>query len=159
MSDGPGNDGPAGNRPTSPATSEVSAHRGKRAAAFGIDWVLAFALGSIPFLGWFLGAGYMVFRDGFSSGLLDRRSLGKKIMRLRPVAIGGAPVTFRVSFRRNGILAAPLVLLALPLVGTYLASLSSLLIVTAEAGLALTGADGRRFGDRRAGTIVVESFD
>jgi uncharacterized RDD family membrane protein YckC len=135
---------------------EVAAHPGKRTAAFLIDWVFAVLLSLLPFLGWFLGAGYMLFRDGFSGRFLDRRSLGKKIMRIRPVRISGSPMTFRASFGRNAILASPLLLLLLPLVGVLLASIASLLILIVEGGLALTTTDCRRLGDRMAGTRVVE---
>ncbi len=148
-----------GTEARAPEEERIPADRTKRAGAFFIDWVLAMLLSLVPILGWYLGAGYMLFRDGFSTGILDRRSFGKKIFRIRPISLSGVPVTFSVSARRNALFAAPLVLLLLPLIGVFLASISSLVIVVAEAGLALTRSDGRRTGDRLAGTLVVEAGD
>ncbi|MFH1680401.1 MAG: RDD family protein [Candidatus Eisenbacteria bacterium] len=139
--------------------SLVPADRTKRAIAFLIDWFVSFLLSLVPVIGWLVGAGYMLLRDGFSSGILDRRSLGKKAMGIRPVVIAGSPVTAGVSARRNVIFAVPILLLAIPGVGILLAPIASLLIIVVEVGLVLTDRDGRRYGDRLAGTLVVESED
>jgi uncharacterized RDD family membrane protein YckC len=129
----------------------------RRAAAFLIDWLLAVLLSLIPIVGGLLGAGYMLCRDGMNNAVLDRRSLGKRILRLRPVLLSGAPMDLGASIRRNAVLAAPLVLLVVPIVGVVLASLASLVVVIAEIGLVFRSRDGRRYGDRFAGTRVVET--
>ncbi|MBM3319571.1 MAG: RDD family protein [Candidatus Eisenbacteria bacterium] len=135
----------------------VPADRAKRAGAFFIDWFIGFLLGMIPAIGWLAGSAYMLLRDGFSSGILDRRSLGKKAMRIRPVVLAGSPVTFAISARRNVIFAVPLLLLVIPVLGLVLAPAASIVILIIETGLVLTDRDGRRYGDRIAGTLVVES--
>jgi uncharacterized RDD family membrane protein YckC len=135
----------------------VPADRAKRAGAFFIDWFIGFLLGMIPAIGWLAGSAYMLLRDGFSSGILDRRSLGKKAMRIRPVVLAGSPVTFAVSARRNAVFAVPILLLVIPGFGLVLAPAASIVILIIEVGLVFTDRDGRRYGDRIAGTLVVES--
>lgn len=100
--------------------------------------------------------------------MADGRSIGKKLIGLRPVRLDGAPMTLETSIRRNWTLAAgsvvsgigallvatgPLALLGYPvLVLSIVVGLPGLV----EALLVLTDSEGRRLGDKTAGTQVVE---
>jgi 4-hydroxybenzoate polyprenyltransferase len=80
--------------------------------AFGIlSVILGFAFGSgtlgsyvprvLGFLGSLVGLGYILARDVIAGD----RSLGKKVQNIRVVALGGRPITFMESARRNAIFA------------------------------------------------------
>jgi uncharacterized RDD family membrane protein YckC len=75
----------------------------KRAVALIIDGLIAGAIGRIPFIGGLIGAAYMLTRDGFEFDFMDHRSLGKKLMKLRPVRLDGKPVDIETSMRRNWV--------------------------------------------------------
>ena len=155
--------------PPAPAKADV----GKRIIAALIDGIpaiiIAFVLGLIPFIGPIVGglvvAAYWLFRDGLELDFADHRSLGKKLMKLRPVTAGGGPVDLATSAKRN----LPLVLYAVgylfwvvPVLG-HLVSIPVFLlgglVVLIEAVLVLTDPAGRRWGDKYAGTTVVEVAD
>ncbi len=136
---------------------------GKRFIAVVIDAVIAAVVGAIPILGGIVGAIYMVVRDGLDVEFIQNRSLGKKVMGLRPVRLDGRPVDLEASFRRNwmfGIGALTSTLLYVPIIGWLLipfVALISLSIGIYETYLVLTDAQGRRWGDRLADTKVIES--
>ncbi len=58
-------------------------------------------------LGLFLmiGGAYMLVRDGLAYDFADGRSVGKKIMKLRPVRLDGGAMDMDASIRRNWSLA------------------------------------------------------
>jgi uncharacterized RDD family membrane protein YckC len=152
--------------PPAPAKADV----GKRIIAAIIDAIpaviVAVVFGLIPFIGGIIGGllagGWWLVRDGLDLEFADKRSLGKKIMKLRPVRLDGQPMTLDVSVKRNLPLAVYCVgyfLWVVPVLG-HLVSIPIFLIggliSLVEAVLALTDAEGRRWGDKFAGTKVIE---
>lgn len=137
---------------------------GKRAIAFVIDLVVAMILGIIPVIGSLLGAVYMLVRDGLDVDFMKGRSLGKKMMGLRPVRDDGQAMDIMTSIMRNwplalGSLASSITYAPfLGLLGlSLLISLVGFVVLLAEIYFVTTSSDGRRWGDRLAHTHVVES--
>jgi len=146
------------------------AELGKRIIAAIIDAIpailIAFILGMIPFIGGIIGGilagGWWLVRDGLDLEFADKRSLGKKIMKLRPIRLDGQPMTMEVSIKRNLPLAFYCVgylLWIVPVLG-HLVSIPIFiiggLVCLIEGVLAITDGEGRRWGDKLAGTKVVE---
>ncbi len=135
----------------------------KRFLAFLIDAVIAAIVSRIPWIGGILAALYLLFRDGFDYEFMDHRSLGKRIMHLRPLCDDGSPVTFRVSAARNWplvVTSLAIVLLLIPILGWLLIPLAwvaGLILLLVEGFLTITDKEGRRWGDKLAGTRVVET--
>lgn len=135
----------------------------KRAVAALIDAAVGFVLGLVPVLGGFAAAAYWLVRDGLDVEVMDRRSLGKRVMGLRPVRLDGAPMDVATSARRNWMFAiggAVSVLAFIPIVGWLLmvpVALVALALSLYEIYKVLTDDEGRRWGDRQAGTKVVEA--
>jgi len=132
--------------------------------AYVIDAVVAAVLSAIPAIGSLLGFAYILTRDGFSFEFMDGRSLGKKLMKLRPVRDDGGAMDLTTSIKRNWTLAlgslgflvvyAPFLgLIALSILFTLVGAVVGLV----EIYLVLTSPDGRRYGDRFAGTHVIET--
>ncbi len=157
---------PVGAPPGTPPTATTSSSKpdvGKRAIAYIIDAVIASILSYIPVIGSLLGFAYILTRDGFSFEFMDGRSLGKKLMKLRPVRDDGGAMDITTSIKRNWTLAigslgflvvfAPFLgILALSLLLTLVGAVLGII----ELYLVLTAPDGRRLGDRFAGTHVIE---
>lgn len=148
----------------------------KRFLAALIDGLIAGAIGYV--FGWFgtfmggvgtlVGAGYILARDGIETPYTDGRSIGKKVIGLRPTRLDGAPMTLETSVRRNWTLAlaglvsgigtmlvalGPLALLGVPVL---LLSVVVGLLGLVEGVLVVTDSEGRRIGDKTAGTKVIE---
>ncbi|HET9027785.1 MAG TPA: RDD family protein [Trueperaceae bacterium] len=153
---------PTGTPPTA-TTTNSKPDVGKRAIAYIIDAVIASILGYIPVIGSLLGFAYILTRDGFSFEFMDGRSVGKKLMKLRPVRDDGGTMDITTSIKRNWTLAVGslgfLVVYA-PFLGiialSLLLTLVGAIIGIIELYLVLTAPDGRRLGDRFAGTHVIE---
>jgi uncharacterized RDD family membrane protein YckC len=143
---------------------------GKRIIAAIIDAipaiVVSFILGMIPFIGGIIGgllaAGWWLVRDGLDLEFADKRSLGKKIMKLRPVRLDGQPMTLDTSIKRNLPLAFYCVgylLWIVPVLG-HIVSIPIFivggLVGLIEGVLVITDGEGRRWGDKLAGTKVIE---
>lgn len=62
-------------------------------------------LSYVPVIGSLLGFAYILTRDGFSFEFMDGRSLGKKLMKLRPVRDDGGVMDITTSIKRNWTLA------------------------------------------------------
>ncbi len=165
--------------PSAPYTAHAAA--GRRLAAFAVDALIA---GGLPLivsgvfavagpqarlLGFGLallgGAAYVLLRDGLAHPLADGRSVGKRGQRLRPLRLDGGAMDPRTSARRNWTLALGPAALGLSYLcdGLTLYALAQWfvalgwvagLLAVAEAALVAVG-DGRRLGDRLAGTQVV----
>lgn len=141
----------------------MKADLAKRFIAAVIDAVVAMVLGFIPLVGSIVGAGYMLVRDGLELDFMDGRSIGKKVMKLRPVTNDGSKMTIEKSIRRNwmfGLGAFHGILLFIPVLGwilMFIISIVGLLIGIFEIFKVLTDAEGRRIGDNMAGTKVVET--
>lgn len=137
----------------------------KRFVAVVIDGVIGAVVNLIPLVGGIVAGAYWLFRDGLELEFMDRRSIGKKVMKLRPVRLDGAPMDLATSARRNWMFAlggVVSILFWIPFVGWLLVipvALIALIIGVVELVLALTDAQGRRFGDRLANTQVMEVQD
>ena len=133
----------------------------KRFLAILIDGILASVVTQfIPFIGWLIGAAYMVVRDGLDIDFMKERSLGKKIMKLRVVRLDEKPMDLEASFKRNWMWGIGC-LAAIPIIGWLAAPfilLAALIISLYECYKVLTDKEGRRWGDELAGTkVIVES--
>lgn len=144
-------------------TSAHKAEVGKRIVAGVVDLCICLALAGAPILGLqILAFTYLLVRDGLDWSFMDHRSVGKKLLNLRPIRLDGRPMDIAASAKRNLTLAiCPLgaLLFAIPFIGW----LGGLLIIFGGAVAAVievmrifTDAEGRRLGDEAAGTIVIE---
>jgi uncharacterized RDD family membrane protein YckC len=137
----------------------------KRFVAALIDGLLAGVVSMVPLVGGLAGAAYMLLRDGFEFDFMDRRSLGKKVMKLRPVTQDGTPMDLAKSVRRNwmfGIGGLISVLLFIPILGWLLiipVALVAFGLGIVEIFLVITDPKGQRLGDRMAKTQVIEVAD
>jgi uncharacterized RDD family membrane protein YckC len=141
---------------------EGKADLGKRFIAHIIDSIAAYVIGLVPIIGGIAGAAYLVCRDGLEVDFMDRRSLGKKIMKLRPVRLDGQPMDLETSARRNwmwGIGAIISLLLYIPIIGWVLIPVVAIVAIAIglyEVYKVITDDEGRRWGDEMADTKVVE---
>ena len=93
---------------------------------------------------------------------MDHRSIGKKVMKLRPVTLDGRPVDIATSVKRNWLFALGGItqFFAMTIIGLVLAvplGLIAFVIGIVEVVLVFTDAEGRRIGDKMAGTRVIET--
>ncbi|MBN2413235.1 RDD family protein [candidate division KSB1 bacterium] len=141
---------------------QLKADVGKRFIAAIIDTVIAFAICIIPLIGGIIGTAYMLLKDGLNYEFMDRRSIGKKMMKLRPVTLDGKEVDIHVSLKRNWMLALGVLimfLLVIPIFGWVLipiVALVSLVLGIIEIIFIISKEDGRRLGDKIANTQVIE---
>ena len=93
--------------PSATGTGQMKADTGKRALAFIIDIAVAWLLSAVipTFIGPLLGALYLLLRDGFAFEYMDGRSLGKRLIGLRPVRLDGGKVDLATSASRNWTIA------------------------------------------------------
>jgi uncharacterized RDD family membrane protein YckC len=119
----------------------------------------------IPFIGGLIGAAYLLVRDGMDLDFMDRRSLGKKVMKLRPVRLDGQPMDLETSLKRNFVFAlGPVaeVFAFIPVLGWAIAILlgvAALILIVIEIVLVVSDAEGRRLGDKVGGTKVIEVIE
>ncbi len=154
---------------TAKEPESVKADLGKRFIAAIIDSLIAYAACLIPLIGGFLGAAYMLLRDGLDFEFMDKRSIGKKLMNLRVVTTDDTEMDLNKSIRRNWIFAAAILLssvvtllLIVSIVGIALIPLVMLLVIGAfvvEIVFIVTRPDGSRWGDQLANTKVIEVED
>lgn len=132
---------------------------GKRIIAALIDGLIAGVAGFIPVIGGLAGAAYMLVRDGVELDFMDLRSLGKKVMKLRPVRLDGQPMDIVTSIKRNIPFAIGPLIMVVPILGWVIGPIVALIIGIIEIILVLTDPDGRRMGDKFADTKVIEVAD
>jgi uncharacterized RDD family membrane protein YckC len=136
-----------------------------RFVAFLIDAVAVAVIGLVPVVGGVVGIAYVLFRDGLDIEFMQRRSLGKKLMKLTVVRADGQPMDLVSSAQRNwplvfGSLAQILVLV--PVIGWILIPfviIAGAVFVIIEIVRVLTNPEGRRMGDGFAGTRVITAAD
>ena len=157
---------PPNPEPTTPASSaRARPDAMTRFLAFFIDAVTVAVVGLVPVIGGLVGIAYVLVRDGLTYDFMDGRSIGKRIMKLRPVRLDGLPMNLETSIRRNWPLAfgsLAQVLIFIPVIGWILipfVGIAGAIIVVIEIVRVLTSADGRRWGDAMAGTEVVVVAD
>lgn len=135
----------------------------KRIVAGIIDAVLAMVVGFIPLVGGIVSTAYWLARDGLDIEFMPNRSLGKKVAGLKPVTLDGRPVDLETSLKRNwpfAIGGIAQILLFIPVIGWLLmvpVAFLALAAVIVEIVLVITDDEGRRMGDKLAGTRVVET--
>lgn len=136
---------------------------GKRIVAAVIDGVIAGVIGiALPAVGGLVGSAYMLLRDGLEFDFMNHRSVGKHVMKLHLVTLDGSPIDISTSVRRNWMFALGAViplLLFIPILGWIaipFVGLAALVLGVLEIVLVLTDDQGRRLGDKMAGTRVVE---
>ena len=130
----------------------------KRFVAYLIDTILASVVSLIPVVGGLVAGTYMLLRDGFD--FMQNRSLGKMAVNLKPIVVKtGANCDLQTSAKRNWPFTIGYFLVAIPVVGWIFAVLLCiplLIYVIIEAVLVFTDEKGLRFGDKMAGTQVIE---
>ena len=141
-----------------PARVDIS----KRAIAMLIDGAITIVVGFVPVLGGIVATAYWLLRDGMDLEFMDHRSIGKKVMKLRPVSLDGQPLDMVASVKRNWMfgLGGLTQLFAMTFIGLVIAiplGLIALVITIIEIVLVFTDAEGRRMGDKMAGTRVIET--
>ena len=135
----------------------------RRIIAGVIDAAITMVVGFIPWLGGLLATGYWLVRDGLDLEFMDHRSIGKKLMKLRPVTADGQPTEMGDSIKRNWPLAfggVAQLLLFIPIIGWILlvpVVFIAFAVGVVEVVLVITDSEGRRLGDRFAATRVVET--
>ncbi len=145
-----------------PAPAAAKADLAKRFIAALIDGLLAGGVSLIPVIGGIIGAAYILVRDGLEVDFMDRRSIGKKVIKLRPIRLDGQPMDVATSVKRNFPLAigsVGAIFLIIPILGWIIAillGLTALVVAVIEAVLVLTDPEGRRMGDKFAATKVIE---
>jgi uncharacterized RDD family membrane protein YckC len=136
---------------------------GKRAVALIIDAVIAViavVVGLVPIAGGIAATAYWLLRDGMDLEFMDHRSIGKKVMKLRPLTLDGQPLDMEASIERNFGLGGLTQLFAMTFIGLVIAiplGLVALVIGIIEIVLVFTDPEGRRIGDKMAGTRVIET--
>lgn len=142
--------------PQAPPATGGKADLGKRFIAMLIDGILSAVVGFVPVIGGLAGAAYMLLRDGLELDFMDGRSLGKKLMKLRPARLDGQPMDIASSVKRNLPFAIGPAIMIIPIVGWIIGPVIALIIGLIEAILVLADAEGRRMGDKFAETKVIE---
>lgn len=127
---------------------------GSRVLAYLVDSIVGGVLSLIPVLGGALNFAYFLLRDGIGEG----QGVGKHLLGIRVVSYpDGRPISYRDSARRNLVFALPALLLLIPVLGRIMYGVVMALVWIMEICLVLRDPEGRRFGDRWAGTMVVRS--
>lgn len=152
VADGPG---PA------PAARPVA---GRRVAAAVIDSVITGVVGVVPVAGGVAATAYWLVRDGLDVSFMDHRSIGKQLMKLRPVTQSGGPVDVATSIRRNWMFALGgvsqlFVGTGAGMVAAIPLSLAATVLGLIELVLVFAAVDGRRIGDRTGETHVICDAD
>jgi uncharacterized RDD family membrane protein YckC len=145
-----------------PTQTTAKADLTKRFIAALIDGiigaVLSFLVGlAVPFVGGILGAAYILLKDGLDIEFMDKRSIGKKVMKLRPIRLDGGTMDINTSIMRNWPLAVGSIISIIPILGWVFGPLAAIVFGIIELVLVLTDPEGRRLGDKFAGTRVIEA--
>ncbi|HUV58497.1 MAG TPA: RDD family protein [Desulfatiglandales bacterium] len=136
----------------------------KRIIAFVIDAVASMIVGFIPLVGGIIGALYMLLRDALPIEALEYKSIGKKLLKLSVVKTEepASKIDYATSARRNWMFAlGPIMLffLFIPIIGwiiDILLGIAVLILVIIEIVKLFTNEKGLRWGDKMAGTMVIE---
>jgi hypothetical protein len=138
---------------------------GKRFVAAAIDGGIGIVIGLIPAVGGLAAAAYWAVRDGMEFEFMHHRSVGKHLMKLRPVTLDGSPMDITASVRRNWMFALGGIVELLwwiPFIGWLFVipvALAAFAIGVLELYLVITDPEGRRLGDKIANTMVIEVED
>jgi len=136
----------------------------KRIIAFIIDAVASMIVGLIPLVGGLIGALYMLFRDALPIDLLDRKSIGNKLLKLSVIKIDDhtAGIDYTTSAKRNWMFAlGPIMLffIFIPILGwiiDIILGIAVFVLIIIEIIKIFSDEKGIRLGDKWAGTMVIE---
>ena len=136
----------------------------KRLIAALIDFVIGAFLAGVPILGGLAAATYWIVRDGLEVEFMNHRSIGKAIMKIRPLRLDGAYTDVEDSIRRNWMFApaALIPFLFYSVMGAFLVPPMILLVlVITGVEIYLINKDPlrQRLGDKVADTVVVETSE
>lgn len=134
----------------------------KRFVAVLIDGVISIVPAFLPIVGGIIGVVYTLTKDGLMFSLTrndqwKNMSIGKKVMGIRVVKTDGTDITMTDSVKRNIILAVGSIIAIVPVIGWVVGPVVGAVLGLIEAILVLVDKDGRRLGDKLAGTCVVEA--
>lgn len=134
----------------------------RRFLAALVDGIIAGIPGFIPVVGALVGAAYTLTKDALVYEITrdaqwKNRSIGKKLLGLEVVSLGGGDIDLVGSARRNITLAAGSFLAVIPVVGWAAGAVVGGILGILETVLVLVDPQGRRMGDRLANTQVVET--
>jgi uncharacterized RDD family membrane protein YckC len=129
-----------------------------------IDFVIGAFLAAVPVLGPLAAAAYWLVRDGLEVEFMNHRSIGKAIMKTRPVRPDGTYTSIDDSIRRNWMFAPAAVVPFLFYSGMGIFLVPSMLLLVmiitgVEIFLIVTDPLRQRLGDKVADTVVVEVED
>jgi uncharacterized RDD family membrane protein YckC len=131
----------------------TKASTGQRIGGYLMDCLIAIPFGLIwliPIIGTLIGGAlllaYWLLRD------LVNPSLGKRVAATEVRSANGDPATQGQLILRNLPQALPYVILMIPIIGWGIGSVLNMVVLVTEIVLVIT--DGRRMGDRLAGTMV-----
>jgi uncharacterized RDD family membrane protein YckC len=137
-----------------PPAPAAKADAPRRLAAAAIDGLLALALYRVPYVGPPLAALYLLLRDGVELPVVERRSVGKKLVGLRVIRQDGRETDVSSAVVRNLTIAVAPVLPLVPVVG-WIAPYVWFLVAVVEVVMYFSDGEGQRLGDRMAGTHVI----
>ena len=145
-------------------TSLAKADPVKRIIAVVIDFVASMIVGFIPFFGGIIGALYMLLRDALPIDALEYKSIGKKLLKLSVVNIEDptSKIDYAASAKRNWMFAlGPIMMffMFIPILGwiiDILIGISVFILIIIEIIKIFSDEKGVRFGDKLAGTMVIE---
>ena len=136
----------------------------KRIIAVVIDFVASMIVGFIPFFGGIIGALYMLLRDALPIEALEYKSIGKKLLKLSVVNIEDptSKIDYATSAKRNWMFAlGPIMMffMYIPILGwiiDILIGIGVFILIIIEIIKIFSDEKGVRFGDKLAGTMVIE---
>ena len=136
----------------------------KRIIAVVIDFVASMIVGFIPFFGGIIGALYMLLRDALPIEALVYKSIGKKLLKLSVVNIEDqiSKIDYAASAKRNWMFAlGPIMMffMFIPILGwllNILIGIGIFILIIIEIIKIFSDEKGVRFGDKLAGTMVIE---
>ncbi len=137
--------------------TDVKADVVKRLVAKFVDLLIAYVfveLGTVS--GFLLAVTYILTSDGFSGGSIGKRLMGVKVV----TRVTKRPVNLMESAIRNAVFAAVIVVYFtigfIPYIGKLIALASVIAIGVMEVMLIFNDKDGIRYGDKLAGTMVID---
>ncbi len=136
----------------------------KRIIAFIIDVIVSMIIGLIPVVGGIIGALYMLFRDALPIDVLDKKSIGNKLLNLSVIKIEDqeAVIDYATSAKRNWMFSLGPVMLFfiyIPILGWFIdiiLAITLFVLIVIELLKIFLDEKGIRLGDKWAGTMVIE---
>lgn len=131
--------------------SKDNKFKAHRLLAFIIDCLIASLLLTAGKIGLLLAIAYWLLRDGLDFSFMNKRSIGKNLMKLKVVTTDGSDIDYMTSIKRNWTFA----IAYLPALGLGgMIGFIGFILFIVEGVMVLS--DGIRIGDKSASTQVVE---